>query len=270
MTAIIIPRRHYTQPQGRVEVDWSNPLSQGLLVAATPFSEMATHPEIRYGARGAGARGGVLNRDPVTHGIANSTIFVLTQALLPDDGSWWSATGHLFADTSATYPNDLGLRIAAPKRYGRLDVSARDSKMHVRSAIVDVLDGDQSYGGAFSCAATVGPDLLVTAFGSGKKWGTNGALQGYSYNAPAPTAPAPRFGQPTTSNGAMDCLSLVLRWGRVCSDEEIFEVERNPWQLFRADPVRIYSLPTGAISINSILASNITQTGARITLGLTR
>ncbi len=40
--------------------------------------------------------------------------------------------------------------------------------------------------------------------------------------------------------------------------------------LFRADPIRIYSLPTGAISINSILASNITQTGARITLGLTR
>ena len=44
----------------------------------------------------------------------------------------------------------------------------------------------------------------------------------------------------------------------------------NPWQLFRADPARIYSLPTGAISINSITASNITQTGARITLGLTR
>ena len=48
------------------------------------------------------------------------------------------------------------------------------------------------------------------------------------------------------------------------------ELVDNPWQLFRADPIRIYSLPTGAISINSITASNITQTGARITLGLTR
>ena len=45
---------------------------------------------------------------------------------------------------------------------------------------------------------------------------------------------------------------------------------QNPWQIFRADPIRIYSLPTGAISINSIAASNITQTGATITLGLTR
>lgn len=54
------------------------------------------------------------------------------------------------------------------------------------------------------------------------------------------------------------------------SDAAAAELSLNPWQLFRADPIRIYSLPTGAISINSITASNITQTGARITLGLTR
>ena len=50
------------------------------------------------------------------------------------------------------------------------------------------------------------------------------------------------------------------------------ELSINPWQLFRADPVRIYSLPSGPISVtlNSLTASNITQTGARITLGLTR
>ena len=56
----------------------------------------------------------------------------------------------------------------------------------------------------------------------------------------------------------------------VMSLEAAEDFSENPWQLFRADPVRIYSLPTGAISINSILASNITQMGARITLGLTR
>ena len=52
--------------------------------------------------------------------------------------------------------------------------------------------------------------------------------------------------------------------------QELDALGDNPWQLFRADPIRIYSFPSGAISINSILASNITQTGARITLGLTR
>ena len=270
MTGISIPRRHYTQPQGRVEVDWANPLAQGLLVAATPFSEMAIQPEIRYGARGAGARGGVLNRGPVTHGVANSTVFVLTQALLPDDGSWWASSRLVFADTSAVYANDLGLKASAPKIYGVMSVGARDTAGTVRLAEIDVQEGSQTYGGSFSGAATVGADLLVTGFGSGKKWGTSAALQGYSYNAPAPTYSGPIFGGAITGKGLMDHLSLALRWGRVCSDEEIFEVERNPWQLFRADPIRIYSLPTGAISINSITASNITQTGARITLGLTR
>lgn len=54
------------------------------------------------------------------------------------------------------------------------------------------------------------------------------------------------------------------------SDAQGVALSANPWQLFRAEPVRIYSLPSGAITLNSLTASNITQTGARITLGLTR
>ena len=67
-------------------------------------------------------------------------------------------------------------------------------------------------------------------------------------------------------------VSVLLAWPRALDSEELIEYSQNPWQLFRADPIRIYNLPTGAISlsINSITASNITQTGARITLGLTR
>ena len=270
MSVIIIPRKHLRQPQGRVEVDWAHPLANGLLLAATPFSEMTTRPEIRIGALGAAARAGVLSRGAVTHGVANSTVLIVTQALVPDDSFWWSGNGTIFSDTSAPWPNHLGLRALPPKTYGRISIAARASNGTVYTAEVDVLDGGQTYGGSFSGAATVGADLLVTGFGSGKKWGTSTGLQGYSYNAPGSTSPGPMFGQLTTSTGPMDCLSLALRWGRVCSDEEIFEVERNPWQLFRADPIRIYSLPSGAISINSILASNLTQTGATITLGLTR
>lgn len=65
-------------------------------------------------------------------------------------------------------------------------------------------------------------------------------------------------------------IGLVAVFQAALSADEIAELSINPWQLFRADPIRIYSLPTGAISINSILASNITQMGATITLGLTR
>ena len=65
-------------------------------------------------------------------------------------------------------------------------------------------------------------------------------------------------------------IQLVAATPRKIDSDVAADISRMPWQLFRADPIRIYSFPTGAISINSITASNITQTGARITLGLTR
>ena len=56
------------------------------------------------------------------------------------------------------------------------------------------------------------------------------------------------------------------------SREQLAALTGDPRQLFTDDPIRIYSFPSvvSAPSINSITASNITQTGARITLGLTR
>jgi len=254
-----------------VTVDWSNPLSQGLLVAATPFSEMAESPEIKYGVAGGGARRGVLRAGPVRHGIANSTVFVVTQALIPDDGAWWGSGGFVYGDTAQVWPADLGLRVISPTTGGRIQISARDITGTARVARIDVTAGGLSYGGVFIGAATIDSDLLVTGFGEGKKHGTDAILQGASYNPPAATSAGPLFGHPATS-GAMDFLSLAYRWGRVLADSEIFDLEKAPWQLFRADPIRIYNLPSGPISlaINSITASNITQTGARITLGLTR
>ncbi len=67
-------------------------------------------------------------------------------------------------------------------------------------------------------------------------------------------------------------IALFMFFQRSLTGLEVAELSNAPWQLFRSDPVRIYSLPSGPISlaINSITASNITQTGARITLGLTR
>lgn len=53
------------------------------------------------------------------------------------------------------------------------------------------------------------------------------------------------------------------------SPEAAKDFSANPWQLFRADPIRIYSLPSGPISLSwsSLTASNITASGARLTLG---
>ena len=73
-----------------------------------------------------------------------------------------------------------------------------------------------------------------------------------------------------TTQRFIGSIGLFAVGSAALSAAQALDLAANPWQLFRADPIRIYSLPSGAISINSITASNITQTGARITLGLTR
>ena len=46
------------------------------------------------------------------------------------------------------------------------------------------------------------------------------------------------------------------------------ELVDNPWQLFRADPIRIYSLPSGAITLGTPSITNITSSGFRVAVGL--
>lgn len=68
-------------------------------------------------------------------------------------------------------------------------------------------------------------------------------------------------------------LWMTLYWPTVALPAELArDLRRAPYQVLAADPIRIYSFPSGPISvtINSITASNITSSGARITLGLTR
>ena len=79
------------------------------------------------------------------------------------------------------------------------------------------------------------------------------------------------YGAPATAPWPHD-LWMTLYWPTVALPSELAQdLQRNPFQILESDPIRIYSIPTSTgLSINSILASNITQTGARITLGLTR
>jgi len=50
-------------------------------------------------------------------------------------------------------------------------------------------------------------------------------------------------------NGAV---YMLAGYDRLFSDDEALEASRNPYQLFRADPVRIYSFPSGPIAIPTL------------------
>lgn len=61
----------------------------------------------------------------------------------------------------------------------------------------------------------------------------------------------------------------LAMWSRALSVDEVRALASSPYEIYKDEPVRIYSLPSGPISISwsSLTASNITQTGARLTLG---
>lgn len=60
--------------------------------------------------------------------------------------------------------------------------------------------------------------------------------------------------------------ALVAVWDRALSDAEVAEISANPWQLFRADPIRIYSLPSGGAAELVIASASHAHTADAITL----
>lgn len=240
------------QPQEAVGIDWGNPLARGLLLAvagngaaggrqyATPF--------------GIGVRGATAPAPAVRHGVANSTILAVHALPLPDGGNFWSSDD-FYADTSAVWPADLGLFMRSPTRYGRIVVGARNtSGMVVDTGFdIDAYPGDLPLGGRFVAAATIGSDLLVRGFGDGGYAGSSTKLQGHSYNPPAVGAAAPRVSVPAgATSDTVTAQLLVLRWGRVLSDDEIAQISANPWQLFepRRIPVPVSAGGGGSWSVS--------------------
>jgi hypothetical protein len=78
-------------------------------------------------------------------------------------------------------------------------------------------------------------------------------------------------GDGSTINCQYGAVALALFVDGVVSDDEYAELYASPWQIFKADPIRFYSLASGGIpTLTALTASNITQTGVRATLTLTR
>lgn len=276
MTAIIIPRRHYTQPQGRVEVDWNAPAAQMLrlavvpgiglhdLVGSAPVTPLKGGPKVMrpaafgmtYENPGSGSNQGLLtvgryrSDTPVFSAGTDQTLLYIASTY-PRTASGYG--NHVFIPLASTYIDHTGA------------VLGQSSSADWRYSI-DSVNLYQNLSAFRGILASTGPNSRpITSrryFDAGQTLdGTINTSYGYVGFEGVHVG---------LSVGSARNVVGVFGWDRIVSFEEGDEIIRAPWQLFRADPVRIYSLPSGAISINSITASNITQTGARITLGLTR
>lgn len=283
MTAIIIPRKHWTQPQGRVELDRSSVFAYKAGLVYTPSLDR----DVVRGAQATLEAGVVLGTDKYGVSVTTATERGVTFGSgvpKPLSGGDWTALA--LARPAPSYnvaytPVFSQRRISPNKQCGFLfnsngvSPSAGSGKIEVfafdggsipfcTSTSASVVDGEwHVFVGRMSGA--IGRLYRDGAILSSTQTSTS---IGNWYDS-AQEVTIGRLGGAYESGRATP-LALVAVWDRALSDAEVAEISANPWQLFRADPIRIYSLPSGAITLNSLTASNITQTGARITLGLTR
>ena len=274
MTAIIIPRKHLSQPQGRVELapEWagiinrayvagqSHDLAYDFWYGTAPY-ELNPNPTGLW-LRFAEQQGVALTSGGGFSSIVNvdAPVFVVCLSVRTEPTSRWSFADYDYAGNPGAV--SFGARFDAPGALLRVRNASGSNLVettftnvikpgvnshvfgHTPNSLGYIANGDGVYKSAVSAAGSRGP-------GASARFGSGGDFAGQRF---------------------IGSIGLFAVGSGDLPKTEALDLAANPWQLFRADPIRIYSLPTGAISlsINSITASNITQTGARITLGLTR
>lgn len=260
MSVIIIPRRHYTQPQGRVELNTSHPLAQGLsaLYVLTPGQWGVDLVSQQW-------RGVVVGAAPAFAGNKLRTSGNMTNVVRLPHGA------------GGTFSAPFSVVVGATKISGSVIWSILNDTTSAWSGIHSAATGgmETSSGSTFTGSVSgVGPLGVFTHDGA--------ALRGYGASEPVDTtvnnAPIPTqeitlgcARRSTSDNAAVAEFELFGLYPRALDEIEARELSKNPWQLFRADPIRIYSFPTGPIipTISGLSTTNITQTGARHSLTLT-
>lgn len=273
MTGISIPRKHYTQPQGRVKIapEWAgrsiasclSPMS-GVMYDAVSGRVFVTPPAVSSVA----SQIGVVNRysgkvSPLGWTPMNASSGVdLTLIALANPTN---VRASLVSQRSGLNANQIEIRLASDA-VGKELADSVAFRASSDSGAIQFATSDVTLDGSWHLFAGVCESGVQRVYADG--------AAGAPVTRTSPASPSNTFtlaGLPdSTAIQYSRDIGLVAVFQSALSADEIAELSINPWQLFRADPIRIYSLPTGAISINSITASNITQTGARITLGLTR
>lgn len=293
---ILLPRSRITQPQGRVAItnEW---MDTDLGVCVLPTQGPQNLVTQAHGVGGTAPRASVAGVSSQILVAANASD-VPVQFRNPTRACTWMA----FAQFSATAGSWLG--IAAAKRGNNklwallresiqvpyIELSLFDGAFHNNATLS--LNPEFGTGGVQNITSAT-PHLLGFSIDATAGTGTNQTVL-RTYNQGVATARNTtvsvagnfaldaagsffraggnhdgNYGAPTATPWPHD-LWLSLYWPRTALHADAARaLQSNPWQLFRADPVRIYSLPSGPVGISwsSLTASNITQTGARLTLG---
>ena len=278
MTAIIIPRRHLAQPQGRGYVDWDSPLVRAAKIFAVVspsgglFTQSGVEPLITLNA-------GIVT--PYSGGLAyggsgGASDGFRTESNFDALSGLTALSTYIEGDIASNASSPIG-RWGAAYQWGGF-VTAIESGQF---AWVLAQVGDSGFWRGRRTATWVpgfsrlgmswvgGGDITPYVDGVrsvGGLWfgGSPASIQ----NVSAPLFVA-RHGDDGSGGGASIGIAI---FGAAAWDDSLHnEIAATPYQIFRADPIRIYSFPSGPIlpTLSGLTTSHITSSGARHSLTLT-
>ena len=263
MAVIHIPRKTYRQPQGRVIVDWSNTLAVGLVHAAIDGVDAASN------------RPGV-----VLNGVSRGLQSGIARSFSGSSGS--------YDEFAIEHPETLESLSIAALWVRRATTIQRIASWSFSSALRGATLSPDASGNIRALVASIGSNRILVGPGTALNAEQSSVLR-YDRGNLALTHNGVSDWEMTVPQTSISCSTQKIRlgiddadssrlnglvavsaaWTRSLSQSEAEEWSRNPWQIFKSDPRRIYSFPASGIpTISNILMTNIRSNQATSNISL--
>jgi hypothetical protein len=233
MSCLILPRRHYSQPSGRAEIDWSNPLTKNLTVCVSGKSPVNIVTGIPATV--------VNDAGKTTNELGESNVFAASTYLsIPIT---WSAVP--FTLFTVAKLGTIGTRVALSLANS---VSSADDVVVYQGGTGNILFLSRTFGsvaqnlsidnlwisGETSVLAGVTySSNLRTVYKNGTKFAdiTTGLAIATAFNTLL--IGANRYSG-TTGNQFHGSIALSCLFMRALDAEDVKQLSANPWQIFKA------------------------------------
>lgn len=206
-----------SQPQGPVGIDWSNPITRGLVFALNPISAFDLVKKLAV----PGISPQIATSSGIYIGGVSSTQTSLGNGPVATSSTW---TGLLDIDTRPN-PNGWGGRFWRP-------TGNNDGQHTVQlggTTGTKVVGVSINYAAIFNISLTDNSQsrCVIKHRAADHAIWVNGSLKGASSNAAAWS-----IGVNSSNVAGSDAIGLQLLWDRTLSDVEILSISLNPWQIF--------------------------------------
>jgi len=266
MTSIILPRKLYAQPRHRVAIhpEWRDQMNFAWM-PGSPGTDLANLSVENYsaGATVAESRVGLVyqhsERILLTSGWRRLDGDSGRQVTLLCLANPRNIRASLYCQRQTVDTNHIELR-AGTDEVGNETINSVGWRINSETGDFKYVVGEVSLS-----SGTFHSFVGVLEAGAQRIFVDGAIKNSLARSNVATPQPAAIGGLPdSTAIPYQDGMALLVGWQRALSAAQIADLHLNPWQIFKADPVRIYSLPSVAPGVpTSLLNQNLAATGFR-------